>query len=144
MGHVPYKGSGPAVADLIAGQVQMVMGNPADFIQQAKGGKIVLLGVSSARRAAKLPDVPPIADTYPGFDIVTWNGFLAPTATPRPIVEQLAREVARAVREPVTAERLEGIGVDPVGNTPAEFSEFIRRDAPLWREAVNAAGIKPE
>lgn len=144
MGHVPYKGSGPAVADLIAGQVQMVMGNPADFIQQAKGGRIVLLGVSSARRAAKLPDVPPIADAYPGFHIVTWNGFLAPASTPRPIVEQLAKEVARAVREPVTAERLEGIGVDPVGNTPAEFAEFIRSDAPLWREAVNAAGIRPD
>ncbi len=144
MGHVPYKGSGPAVADLIAGQVQMVMGNPADFIQQAKGGRIVLLGVSSVRRAPKLPEVPPIADTYPGFDIVTWNGFLAPAATPRAIVEALAKEVARAVREPATAERLEGIGVDPVGNTPAEFAEFIRRDAPLWREAVNAAGIKPD
>lgn len=144
MAHVPYKGSGPAVADLIAGQVQMVLGNPSDFIQQAKGGRIVLLGVSSARRAARLPDVPPIAESYPGFDIVTWNGFLAPAATPRPVVEQLAKEVAQAVREPVTAERLEGIGVDPVGNTPAEFAEFIRRDAPLWRDAVNTAGIKPE
>jgi len=144
MAHVPYKGGGPAVTDLVAGQVQMVLGNPSDFIQQAKGGRIVLLGVSSARRAPKLPEVPPIADTYPGFDIVTWNGFLAPAATPQAIVEQLAKEVARAVREPVTAQRLEGIGVDPVGNTPAEFTEFIRRDAPLWREAVNAAGIKPE
>ena len=144
MAHVPYKGSGPAVADLIGGQVQMVLGNPADFIQQAKGGKIVLLGVSSARRAPALPDVPPIADTYPGFDIVTWNGFLAPGATPRAVVDQLAREVARVVREPLTAERLEGIGVDPVGNTPDEFAEFIRRDAPMWRQALAAAGIKQE
>ncbi len=144
MTHVPYKGSGPAVADLVAGQVQMVMGNPADFVQHAKGGRIALLGVTSAKRAPKLPDVPPIADSYPGFDIVTWNGFLAPVGTPQTVVDLLAKEVARAVREPATAERLEGIGVDPVGNTPAEFAEFIRRDAPLWREAVSAAGIKPE
>ena len=89
MAHVPYKGSGPAVADLIAGQVQMVLGNPADFIQQAKGGRITLLGVTSAKRASALPGVPTIADTYPGFDIVTWNGFLAPAATPQPIVDPL-------------------------------------------------------
>ena len=144
MTHIPYKGGGPAVADLVGGQVQMVFGNPSDFIQHAKSGKIALLGVSSERRAPRLPEIPAIAEFYPGFRIVTWNGYLAPAGTPKPVIDRLAQEVAKIVREPATAERLEAIGVDPVGNTPSEFAEFLRGEAPMWRDAVNAAGIKQE
>ena len=144
MTHIPYKGGGPAVADLVAGQVQMYFGNAAELIQHSKSGKITLLGVSSERRFPQLPELQPIAELYPGFRTITWNGYLAPAATPREIVDRLATEIAKAVREPATAARLVAIGVDPVGNTPAEFAELIRNDGALWRSAVQAAGIKPE
>jgi len=88
--------------------------------------------------------VPAIAETYPGFATGTWNGFLAPTGTPPPIIDRLAHTVAKAVREPATAERLRKIGVEPLGNTPAEFGALVQREAPIWRDAVKAAGITSE
>jgi tripartite-type tricarboxylate transporter receptor subunit TctC len=142
MTHIPYKGGAQAVSDLVGGQVQMYFGNASELIQHSRSGKITLLGVSSERRAPQLPDVPAIAETYPGFRSGTWNGYLAPAGTPAPIIERLAQEVAKAVREPATAERLRSIGVEPLGNTPQEFADYVRKDAPVWRDAVNAAGIK--
>jgi tripartite-type tricarboxylate transporter receptor subunit TctC len=144
MTHIPYKGGAPAVQDLVAGQVHMYFGNASELLQHAKSGKIKLLAVSSEKRAPQLPDVPAVAEIYKGFRTITWNGILAPTGTPKPIIDRLAREVAKIVREPETAEKLEKIGVDPVGNTPAQFAAFIRSDTPLWRDAVKAANIKPE
>ncbi len=144
MTHVPYKGGAPAVQDLVGGQVQMYFGNASELLQHAKSGKIKLLAVSSEKRAAQLPGIPTVAETYRGFRTITWNGFLAPAGTPKPIVERLAQEIAKIVREPETIQRLERIGVDPLGDTPAQFEKFIASDAPLWREAVKAAGVKPE
>jgi tripartite-type tricarboxylate transporter receptor subunit TctC len=142
MAHVPYKGGAQAVVDLVGGQVQMYFGNVSELIGQSKSGKIRLLAVSSEKRALQLPDVPAVAESLPGFNTGTWNGYLAPAGTPQPIIDRLAQEVAKIVREPETAERLRSIGVDPVGNTPAEFAEFLRREAPFWSEAVKASGIK--
>lgn len=142
MAHVAYKGGAQAVADLVGGQIQMYFGNASELIGQAKSGKVRMLGVSSEKRAPQLPEVPAIAETFPGFRTGTWNGYLAPAGTPRPIIDQLAQEVAKIVREPETAERLKSIGVEPLGNTPAEFAEFLRREAPFWTEAVKASGIK--
>ena len=144
MTHVPYKGGAQASADLIAGQVHMYFGNPAELLPHAAGGKIRLLAVSSAKRTPQLPDVPAVAEIYPGFATGTWNGFLAPTGTPRAIVDRLAQEVAKVVREPATAERLRKIGVEPLGNTPAEFAALVQREAPVWRDAVKAAGIRAD
>ena len=144
MTHVPYKGGAQAVADLVGGQVQMYFGNASELMPHAKGGKIRLLGVSSAQRTPQLPEVPAIAETYAGFNTGTWNGFLAPTGTPQSIVDRLAQEVAKVVREPATAERLHKIGVEALGNTPAEFADSLRREAPIWRDAVKAAGITAE
>ena len=144
MTHVPYKGGAQAVADLVGGQVQMYFGNTSELIQHSQSGKIRLLAVSGAKRTPQLPDVPAIAETYPGFATGTWNGFLAPTGTPQPIIERLVREVAKVVHEPATAERLHKIGVEPLGNTPAEFAALVRREAPIWRDAVKAAGIRAD
>ena len=144
MTHVPYKGGAPAVADLVGGQVQMYFGNASELIPHSQGGKVRLLAVSSAQRAPQLPDVPAIAETYPGFATGTWNGFLAPTGTPRAIIDRLAQEVAKVVHEPATAERLRKIGVEPLGNTPAEFAALVQREAPIWRDAVKAAGIRAD
>ena len=144
MTHVAYKGGAQAVADLVGGQVQMYFGNASELIPHAQGGKVHLLAVSSAQRTPQLADVPAIAETYPGFATGTWNGFLAPTGTPRAIIERLAQEVAKVVHEPATAERLRKIGVEPLGNTPAEFAALVRREAPIWRDAVKAAGIRAD
>ena len=142
MQHIPYKGGAQAVADLVGGQVHMYFGNAAELIQHVKGGKIRMLAQSTEKRSAQLPDLPAIAESLPGFRTYSWNGYLAPVATPKPIVERLAQEIMKIVREPGTAERLNNIGVEPLGNTPAEFAEFLRQDAPVWRDAVNAAGIR--
>jgi len=144
MTHVPYKGGAQAVADLVGGQVQMYFGNASELIPHSQSGKIRLLAVSSAQRAPQLPDVPALAETYPGFATGTWNGFLAPTGTPRAIIDRLAQEVAKVVREPATAERLRKIGVEPLGNTPAEFAALVQREAPIWADAVKAAGIRAD
>lgn len=144
MTHVAYKGGAQAVGDLVGGQVQMYFGNASELIQHSKSGKVRLLGVSSEKRAPQLPDVPAIAEFYPGFRTGTWNGYLAPAGTPKAVIDRLAGEIGKIVREPATAERLNKIGVEPVGNTPAEFADFLRRDAPVWRDAVKAAGIKAD
>jgi tripartite-type tricarboxylate transporter receptor subunit TctC len=144
MTHIPYKGGAPAVADLVGGTVQMYFGNASELIQHSRSGKIRLLGVSSEKRASQLPDVPAIAESYPGFRTITWNGLLAPAGTPPAIVNRLSTEVQRIVREPAVVERLTKIGVDPLGSTPAEFAETIRTDSVVWQEAVKAAGMKAE
>ena len=122
----------------------MYFGNASELIQLSKNGKITLAAVSGEKRAPQLPDLPAMAEIYPGFRTITWNGLLAPAGTPRDIVERIAQEVARAVREPSMIERLNSMGITPVGNTPAEFAELIRSEMPLWRAAVDAAGIKQE
>src|SRR6266571_3599629 len=96
------------------------------------------------KRAPQFPDLPAIAELYPGFRNDTWNGFFAPAATPRAIIDRVAREVAKAARDPDIIERLDKIGVDALGNTPTEFAALIRSGAPVWRDAVEAAGIKQE
>ncbi len=144
MTHVPYKGGTQAAVDLVGGQVHMYFGPPSDSIQHAKSGKITLLAVSSEKRLLQFPDLPAIAEFFPGFRTVVWNGLLAPAGTPREIVDRLAQEVVKATREPGVIERLNKVGVDPLSNTPAEFAELIKNDAALWRDAVDAAGIKQE
>src|SRR6266568_15007 len=107
--HVPYKGA-QAATDLVGGQVQMYFGPAADLIQHSKSGKIRLLAVSGEKRAPQLPDLPTIAEFYPGFRSYTWNGFLAPAATPRTVIDRVAHEVAKAARDPGIIERLNKIG----------------------------------
>lgn len=143
MTHVPYKGGAPAVADLVAGQVQMYVGTPADMVPHAKTGRITLLGITSEKRDSKLPDVPAIAETLPGFNTVTWNGLMAPAGTPQAIIERLSAECQKAMRDPAAIERLAKMGVDAYGSTAAEFANTIRRDFEMYREAVKATGLTP-
>ena len=144
MTHVPYKESSQVFAGVTGGAVQMLFNTPSDMIRLEKAGKVRLLATSGEKRAPRFPGVPALAEFYPGFRNVTWNGFLAPAATPRTTIDRLAREVARVVREADTAAKLSAIGVDPWGSTPAEFEALIRGDRPLWSEVVAAAGIRPE
>jgi tripartite-type tricarboxylate transporter receptor subunit TctC len=142
---VLYKGGGPAIADVVAGHVPCYFGNLNEILPHAGGGKINVLAVSGETRVPQLPQVATVAEQgYPGFRTVTWNGYVAPAATPRSIVERVAREIAAGCRDASFAGRLEKIGVDPVCGTPAEFERAVREDLALWKEAVQAAGIKPQ
>jgi tripartite-type tricarboxylate transporter receptor subunit TctC len=115
----------------------------ADALPQAASGAIRLLAVTGDTRAPQAPEVPTVAESgYPGYRVVTWNGLMAPAGTPKPVVDRIAAEVARAVKDPKFAERLTAFGVDPLGNTPAEFAALIQRELPVWAEAVEIAGVK--
>ena len=144
MTHIPTKGGAQSLIDLVGGHVQMVFANPSDVIQHSRSGMIRLLAVSGEKRAPRFPDLPAIAELYPGFRTGTWNGFLAPAATPKQIIDRVAQEVAKAARDPGIIERLSKIGIDALGSTPAEFAARIRSEALVWLDAVNAAGIKQE
>jgi tripartite-type tricarboxylate transporter receptor subunit TctC len=142
---VLYKGGGPAMADVVAGHVNCYFGNFNELLPHAGGGRVRLLATSGEKRARQLPDVPTVAEQgFPGFRTETWNGYVAPAGTPREIVERIAREIAAACKDAAFAARLDKIGVDPVCSTPAEFAQAIRADLALWKDAVQAAGLKPQ
>lgn len=144
MTHIPYKGSNQAMADLLGGQVQMLFGSASDFVQFLRDDRIRVLALSSDKRSTLFPNTPSLSEIYPGFRSIGWNGYFAPIATPKAIIELISRDIAAIVREPLTAERLKGLGLDPVGDTPAEFADFLRKDAPIWLEAVTSSGLKQE
>ena len=139
--HVPYKGGPQATADLVSGQLNSYFGNAPDVVPHSKTGRVLLLAVSSARRDKALPDLPAISESYPGFAAVGWNVMLAPAGTPRDIVDRLAQEVQKAVRDPAMVARFEQMAVDPVGSTPQELAETLRQDYKVYGDVVKAAGL---
>jgi tripartite-type tricarboxylate transporter receptor subunit TctC len=140
---VLYKGGGPAMADVVAGHVPCYFGNLNEIIPHAGTGRLRVYAVSGDKRAPQLPQVPTVAEQgYPGFRTVTWNGYVAPAATPRPVVERIAREIAAGCKDETFVGRLAKIGVEAVCSTPAEFAQAVRDDLAIWKEAVQAAGIK--
>ena len=142
---VHYRGNAPALADVVAGHVPVMFSSLADALPQAQAGNVRLLAMSGAKRAAQVPDVPTVDEAgYKGYNVITWNGLMAPAQTPRPIVERVATEVARAVKDPAFAERLSKFGVDPLGNSPGEFAKLIQQEIPVWIEAVEIAGVKTQ
>jgi tripartite-type tricarboxylate transporter receptor subunit TctC len=140
--HVSYKGNAPAISDLVAGHVPVLLSTLPDALPQAAAGAIRLIGVSSDRRAPQIPDVPTIAESgFPQFKTMTWNGLLAPAGTPREIIDMLARQSAEAIKDRNFGERLASYGVDPLGNSPEEFAAMIAADIALWGEAAKIAGL---
>ena len=143
--HVPYKGNAPALADVIAGHVPAMFSNLSDALPQAGGGQIRLLAVTGETRAKQIPDVPTVAESgYPKYRALTWNGLVAPAGTPKAIIDKVATQVALATTDAKFAEQLAGYGVDPLGNTPAEFARMIADDVALWADALRAAGIRQQ
>jgi tripartite-type tricarboxylate transporter receptor subunit TctC len=143
LAHVPYKGSGPALQDLLGGQI------PAAFLDIAgpKGhiaaGKVRAVAVTGPQRWQALPDVATFRESgYPGFEVVGWFGLFAPTGTPRPIIDRLAREVTRIVKLPDVAARLVDLGTEPVGSTPEAFAAAWKTDADRWGDIIRRAGIR--
>ena len=142
--HIPYKGSGPATVDLLAGQVQLSMPNVLTALPHIKGGKLRGLGVTSGKRATGLPDIPAIAETLPGYEAIQWYGILAPAGTTRDIVGKLQAEIARILVLPEVKDRLTADGADAVGSRPDEFAAYIRAELAKWGKVVKTGGIKLE
>ena len=143
--HVPYKGNAPAMSDVVAGHVPAIFTNLSDALPQAAAGSIRLIGVSSETRAAQIPGVPTVAEQgFPTFKTRTWNALMAPAKTDPAIIARVATEVAAAAKDPGFDERLNHLGVDPLGNSPAEFAALIAADIPFWAEAVRVAGVKEQ
>ena len=141
--HVPYKGSAPAVTDLLGGQVSMMFDNMPSVLPHVKAGKLRALGVTSARRSPAAPDIPTIAESgVPGYEVDSWFGLLAPAGTPKEIVAKLSAEIVRILQMPDVNERLAQQGAVPVGNTPEQFAEHIARETAKWAKVVKTSGAK--
>lgn len=145
MTNVSYRGNAPAMNDVIAGHLKTMFSNLSDALPQAAAGTIRMLAVSTTQRAPQAPDVPTIAESgFPGFNVVTWNGLAAPAGTPREIIDKIAGEIGRAVKDPQFADRLKAAGADPLGNTPDEFAAMIKADTATWADAVAVTGLKAQ
>ena len=143
--HVPYKGNVPAFADLISGAVSLSFPTITSGLPQVRAGKLRALGVTSKQRSAVVPEVPTIAESgLPGYEASTWYGMLAPAATPAPIVAKLNRQMIDVLKLPDVREKLLAQGLEPVGNTPAEFTSIIATELVKWGKVVAAAGMKAE
>ena len=140
--HVPYKGFGQGIADVLANQVPLIFGGITASIQYTRSGKLKALGVTSPKRAKALPDVPAVAETLPGFDIQAWYGFLAPAGTPRDIVKKIHDDSVAIIKRADFLERLDRDGIEPVANTPEEFAAQIKADIAKMGKIVQAAGAK--
>jgi tripartite-type tricarboxylate transporter receptor subunit TctC len=142
--HVPYKGSAPMVTDLLSGQVVATMDAATTTWPHVQTGKLRALGVSSAQRAFFAPDLAPIADTVPGFDVKPWHGVMAPAGTPQAIVDRLSTEIQGFIAQPATQARLRERGVVPVGSSARDFAQTMNDEFELYKKVVKDANIKPE
>jgi tripartite-type tricarboxylate transporter receptor subunit TctC len=145
MVHVPYKGSGPGAVDTVAGHVALMAPNMLTALPYIRSGRLRAFGVTSAKRSAGADDIPTIAEAgVPGYEAVQWYGVLAPAGTPRPIIDRLHVEVAKALQQREVREKLSTDGAEAVGNTPEQFGAYIKAETDKWAKVVKAAGIKPE
>ena len=134
--HIPYKGEAPAIVDVMAGQVQFATPNLAASINFIQQGKLRALGVTSKTRAPQLPNVPAIAETLPGFENLGWFGFMVPAGTPREIVDKIYRDTAKGLEAADVKSRFDGLGMAPVGNSPADFTKYVREETERWAKIV--------
>ena len=143
MTHIPYKGGGPAMNDVMGGQVPVFFANVASSLAHVKGGKLRPMAVTGARRAPSLPEVPTMAEAgVPGYEVYEWNAIFAPAGTPAPVVEKLAAAIARAMQSPEVRERVATLGGEIAGLGPKDADRFIREQTELWGKVVKAGNIK--
>jgi tripartite-type tricarboxylate transporter receptor subunit TctC len=141
--HVPYRGLGPALTDVVAGRIQIIFSDMAGLLPFVQSGQIRALGVTSAKRSADLPDLPTLAEAgVPGYDATSWYGILGPAGLPPEIVARLNAELKKIVHSPAMTERFKTLGIEAVTGTPQEFSTYIRSEMDKWRAVVKAADIK--
>jgi tripartite-type tricarboxylate transporter receptor subunit TctC len=142
--HVPYRGTAPALTDLIAGQVQVVFDNIPGSIGHIKNGKVRALGVTGAKRVAAIPDVPTIGETVPGYEVSIWYGIAAPRGTPPEIIDTLNRAVNTVLADPKLQARLADLGGEPMPMKPAEFGKLVADETEKWGKLIRSANIKAE
>jgi tripartite-type tricarboxylate transporter receptor subunit TctC len=140
--HVPYKGGAPAYPDVISGRVALQIDPLSASMPNIKGGKVKLLATTGPQRAPTVPDVPTVAETLPGFSVLSISGVVVPSATPREIVRKASADINRALASPDLAERMAQQGMEPSGNTPEQFDAFIRAEIEKWSTVVKASGAK--
>jgi tripartite-type tricarboxylate transporter receptor subunit TctC len=141
MVHVPYKGDAPAMADLLAGHVQIMFGNVAQATAHLRTGKLKLLAVTSSKRQSQLPHIPAMQEIVPGVIAVAWFAMVAPPKTPPAIAQKLASTIAEILRTPEMVRRFAEVGAEPVGNTPEEMAQWMREDTERWRQVIKTGGV---
>jgi tripartite-type tricarboxylate transporter receptor subunit TctC len=143
--HVPYKGTGPAVNDLLAGQVSFMSVEVLAALPHVRAGKLRALGMATAARSEVAPELPTVAEAgLPGFEVTAWYGVFAPAGSPPAALQRVAAEVGKAVREADFRERLANLGATPVGSTPEEFAKFLRAENARWANAVKISGARQD
>jgi tripartite-type tricarboxylate transporter receptor subunit TctC len=141
--HVPYKGAGPAAVDVTAGQIQGLFTSAVNALQHARTGRVRMVGVTTAKRAAAIPEVPTFAESgVPGYELMTWYGVLAPAGTPRAVVDRVNQEVAAVIKLPDVQSRLVADGVEPAGSSPEEFAAMIKRELARIAKIIKTANIQ--
>ena len=144
MVHIPYKGSGPMIIDLVGGHINLAFDNMPTALAQVRSGKLRALAVTSTERSKLVPDVPAVSEFVPGFQVTSWQGFFTPAGVPGAILDRLSTEVQQIMRMPGVAEHLLGMGVTPVGNTRAEFAAFVKEETERWAEVVRVSGARAD
>jgi len=142
--HVPYRGEGPAITDLLRGQVQVMFASATASIEQVRAGKLRPLAVTTATRWEGLPDIPTVGDFVPHYEVSAWFGIGAPKNTPTEIVDKLNKEINAAIADPGMKARLAALGGEPLPGTPAEFGKLIAEETEKWAKVVRTAGLKAE
>ena len=142
--HVPYKGSMQGMVDLISGRMQLMINPLPEMIPFVESGKLRGIAVAGLKRSAVMPDLPTIAETLPGFEVTTWNGLMAPAATPKEIVARLNAEVVKLLKAPATMKRMTELGLDTIASTPEQFADHLRRETDKWAKVVKASGARIE
>ncbi len=142
--HVPYKGAGPAIPDVISGNVALLISTMSAAMSHVRAGKMRALGVTSLKRSDGAPDIPSIAEGLNGFEMPSWFGLLAPAGTPKPIIDRVHQSLVRTLAIPEIRQNLIAQGADPVGSTPEQFARQIRDELRLWAKFIKQTGIKPE
>jgi len=142
--HIPYKGSAPALADLLGGQVEMMCDNLGVSLPHVRSGKLKALAVASSKRVKTLPDVPALAETLPGFEAVAWFGIVAPPKTPAAIAQKVSADVAEALKLRDVQKRLGELSAEPMGLTPAETAAYMKQETERWAGVIRSAGVKAD
>ena len=142
--HIPYKGSAPALVDLVGGQVQFMTDTINSALPYIRDGRLRALGVLSAKRVASLPDVPTIAETVPGYELTNWFGLVAPAATPKDLLAKISADVSKALQDQGLRDKITALSAAVVGDTPEQFGATMRADSEKWARVIREAGIKAE
>lgn len=145
MVHVPYKGSGQAISDLVGGHVKVMISGMASTLPHVRSGKLRGLATTGLKRTPATPDIPTVAESgFPGFEASSWFGVLAPAKTPKPIINRLHADIVRSLKQPEVEKKLEAVGFEIVGSTPEQFAAYIKSEIKKWEKVVKVSGAKPE